>query len=44
MRLIKKKLKLVKIAQEAQECMSREEAQKLLKKARKISKKLYPGG
>lgn len=32
--------KLIKIARKAQECLTREEAQKLLRKARKIFKKL----
>jgi hypothetical protein len=37
---IKQQKKLLKIARKAQECLSREEAQKLLRKARKIFKKL----
>ena len=37
---LKQQRKLLKIARKAQECLSREEAQKLLRKARKIFKKL----
>lgn len=40
----KQRRKLVKIARKAQECVSREEAQKLLRKARKIFKKLNKRG
>ena len=36
--------KLLKIARKAQECLTREEAQKLLRKARKIFKKLDKRG
>ena len=40
----KQERKLLKIARKAQECLSREEAQKLLRKARKIFKKLGDRG
>ena len=40
----KKHRKLAKIARKAQECVSRDEAQKLLRKARKIFKKLENSG
>ena len=40
----KKRRKLIKIARKAQECVNREEAQKLLRKARKIIKKLNDRG
>jgi len=38
--LPKQRRKLLRIAKKAQECISREQAQKLLKKTRKIFKKL----
>jgi len=41
---LKQQRKLLKIAKKAQECVNREEAQKLLRKARKIFKKLENGG
>ena len=40
----KQERKLIKIARKAQECLTREEAQKLLRKARKIFKKLDDRG
>ena len=40
----KQERKLIKIARRAQECLTREEAQKLLRKARKIFKKLDDRG
>ena len=40
----KQERKLIKIARKAQECLTREEAQKLLRKARTIFKKLDDRG
>ena len=44
MNIRKQQQKLLKVSCKAQECVSREEAQKLLRKARKISKKLHNSG
>jgi hypothetical protein len=44
MNSFKQQRKLLKVARKAQECLSREEAQKLLSKARKIFKKLDKHG
>jgi len=44
MNIRKQQRKLLKVARKAQECLSREEAQKLLRKARKIFKKLDNSG
>ncbi len=44
MNIRKQQQKLLKVSCKAQECLSREEAQKLLRKARKIFKKLDNSG
>ncbi len=44
MNIRKQQQKLLKISCRAQECLSREEAQKLIRKARKIFKKLNDRG
>ena len=44
MNIRKQQQKLLKVSCKAQECVSRDEAQKLLRKARKIIKKLNDRG